>query len=334
MSDNHDDNIPNGAILRDSSVPHVPIPGYVEAPTPYDEVRCKSDPMWYRDYYDDAIPSSKGFITDIIFHSRGYETPTLSVIWTAIFILSSAIKREAWMAWTPKHLFTNQYILIIGPAGVVKKTTAVTDIGYPILKKFRSYIRDPQLAEMKIVHMIQDKITPEAMICSMLPENKDGRSFALKDSNGEFVLGKNGKAVTYEKTSECAIVVSELSMLLSKAAYQAEMIQYLLDLYDARDEWHTETKGSGKSVLRNLHTTLFGATTVDGLRNSIPDSAKGDGFLSRTILVHVPDTRRQYMRPFIPKARPPFFCNRILAMRKAMSWCVWPSSAWWISCVP
>lgn len=282
---------------------HVPLKGYDKPPVPYKEVRDDADPMWYRDFYDDAIPEQRGFITDMIFHSRGYETPTLSVIWTALFILSAVIKREAWYKWTPRYLFTNQYIIIVGPAGVVKKTTAVTDIGYPILSRFRQYIKDPQLAGMKYVHIVKGKITPEALVQSMLPENKPGTAFHLKDKNGEFIM-KNGKTIMYGKTSEAALVISELSVFLSKASYQSEMIQILLDLYDTLDEWPYETKGGGKKMLRNLHTNMFGATTVDGLRNSIPQSAKGDGFLSRTILVHIPDTKRSYRRPFIPKKAP------------------------------
>jgi hypothetical protein len=283
--------------------PHIALKGYKKAPTPCNERQHPDDLKWVRDYYDDAIPSQKGFITDMIFHSRGYETPTLSVIWTALFVLSSAIKREAWFKWTPKYLFSNQYIIIIGPAGVVKKTTAIVDIGFPILKMFRSYIQDPQFAEMKHIHTVKDKITPEAMLQGMLPENKEGTSFYLKNENGEHIE-LNGKAVKYNKTSETAIVISELSVFLSKSSYQSEMIQILLDLYECKDEWDYETKGGGKKRLRNLHTGMFGATTVDGLRNSLPPSAKGDGFLSRTILVHVPDTKRVYRRPFIPRLAP------------------------------
>jgi hypothetical protein len=290
-------------VTTPSPEPHIALKGYKKAPVPCVEKQCPDDLKWVRDYYDDAIPSQKGFITDMIFHSRGYETPTLSVIWTALFVLSSAIKREAWFKWTPKYLFSNQYIIIIGPAGVVKKTTAIVDIGFPILKQFRSYIQDPQFAEMKHIHTVKDKITPEAMIQGMLPENKEGTSFYLKDENGEHIEA-NGKAVKYNKTSETAIVISELSVFLSKSTYQSEMIQILLDLYECKDEWDYETKGGGKKKLRNLHTGMFGATTVDGLRNSLPPSAKGDGFLSRTILVHVPDTKRVYRRPFIPRYAP------------------------------
>lgn len=277
--------------------------GYDKPPIPYIETMAKGE-FWCPDYYDQAIPTQKGFITDFIYYTRGFETPTLSVIWTALFILSSAIKREAWFQWAPDGLYTNQYIIIIGPAGIVKKTTAVSVIGLPILRKFRYWIKDKNIYAMKSITIIKDKTTPEAMLSALVPENKDGQDVYLVDEAGEFILDKRGKAIQYRKTSEAALVVSELSSMLGKASYSEAMIPNLLDLYDAHKEWDWSTLTRGKQTLRNLHTTLLAGTTVDGLRGSIPASAMGDGFLSRTIPVYVPDTKRCFRKPFIPKNGP------------------------------
>lgn len=274
-----------------------PIP-YVEEDTPLETRK------WVADYHDHLIPKRKGFISDFVFHTRGIMTPTLASIWSCLFLLQSAIKREAWLKWHPKPLYPNQYILIIGAAGKVKKTTAVTDIGWPILKKFRAYINDRNLYEMKQLTIVKDKSTPEALISAMLPESKEGGDYYLVNPDGSFMEDECGKSIRYVRTSETTIIVSELSVMLSKRSYADSMIENLLDLYDPHDEWEWRREGAGIKKLRKLCTSLIGGTTVDGFRASIPNAAKGDGFLSRTVLVYVPDSRRRYPMPFLPEGAP------------------------------
>lgn len=219
--------------------------------------------------------------------------------------MSSAIKREAWLQWSPKKLFTNQYIIIIGPAGIVKKTTAVVGVGLPVLRSFQKDLKDPQFAMMKDVKIVKDKVTPEAMLNSIVPENKDGADVPLVDEKtGKVLRNKEGNPVIYRKTSEVALVVSELSSMLSKRSYADGMTQILLDLYDCHDDWEWATLTRGTKILKNCHTTMLAGTTIDGLRDSIPAAATGDGFLSRVIPVFISETKREYPFPFISPAAP------------------------------
>jgi len=279
--------------------------GYTKPPVPYDENAIPPEMReWVPDFHDQLIPKRKGFISDFIYHTRGIMTPTLASIWSALFVLQSAIKREAWLQWYPKPLYPNQYIIIIGGAGKVKKTTAVTDVGLPILRNFRQFIRDRNLYEVKQLTIVKDKSTPEALISAMLPENKEGGEYYFIDKTGEFMKDREGKAIRYVRTSETSLIISELSVMLSKRSYADSMIENLLDLYDPHDEWEWRREGAGVKKLRKLCTSLIGGTTVDGFRASIPNAAKGDGFLSRTVLVYVPESKRRYPMPFLPKGAP------------------------------
>ena len=79
--------------------------GYLVPPVPYDENAVPaSRRAWVPDFHDQLIPKRKGFISDFVFHTRGIMTPTLASIWSALFVLQSAIKREAWLQWYPKPL--------------------------------------------------------------------------------------------------------------------------------------------------------------------------------------------------------------------------------------
>jgi hypothetical protein len=279
------------------------IAGFEKAPKPYIETMAEGE-HWLPDYYDQAIPRQRGFITDFIYHTRGCETPTLACIWTALWVMSSAIKREAWIKWDIGNLYTNQFIVIIGPAGAVRKTTVISVLGLPILRSFKQFIDDKQLSLMKHLTIIKDMTTAESLIDRIVPENKPGEDFYLRNKKGEPIVGSDGKNVQYRRTSECAIVSSELSTLLGRRSYQEGFSQLLLDLYDCHSDWDCSTLTRGTKTLRNMHTTLIAATTVDSLRSSLPDGARGDGFLSRIVPVYVPSTRRSYDEPFIPKNAP------------------------------
>lgn len=78
----------------------------------------------------------------------------------------------------------------------------------------------------------------------------------------------------------------------------------LLDIYDTHDQWIWNTLSRGKKTLRNLHTGLFAAVTVEAFRNSIPKQALADGFMSRCALVYVPATSRIYPYPKLPEKAP------------------------------
>ncbi len=267
-------------------------------PEPFDEEAVPLERRnWVRDYGDQLVPKTKGFITDFVYHTRGYMIPTLACIWSGLFLLSSAIKREAWLKWMPTTLFPNLYMIIVGPAGRAKKTTAITQIGTPILRDFRNWITDANLYKMKYINIAKDMTSPEALIDSMLPERKPGDDFFFMDEEGNNILGPNGKAVVYRKTSETTIVVSELSTFLSSSSYANGTTNLLLDLFDAHETWEWKTLGRGKKVLRRLCTNFVAGTTVDGLRGSIPQAAKGDGFISRTLMVYVPTSLRKYDMP-------------------------------------
>ena len=279
--------------------------GYRIPPEPYNE---RSIPLeereWVYDYGERAVPLRRGFVTDFVYHTRGFETPTLSVVWSALYIMASAIKREAWIKWVPRPLYPNLYMLVIGPAGRVKKTTAVVDIGLPILEGFQRFVRDVNISRMKTIVVLKDKATPEAMLEAMLPENRPGDDHYIVQANGEFVTDRNGKAVVYRKTSETSIVISELSTFLTKRSYGEGTLQLLIDLYDARDTWEWRTMSKGVKYLRKTCTSFVAGTTVDGMRNSIPAAAMGDGFMSRAIPVYVPHTKRRYPMPSIVKGAP------------------------------
>jgi len=266
-------------------------------PTPYDEDK-DPDKFWNKDLSDDAIPSQKGFLTDMIYYMRGMEVPTLYTIWSGLFLLSTCVKREAYVKWYPNNMFGNIYAILAGPAGG-RKSTTIDDIGMPIIKRMQKYIENENIRKMKTINIVKDKMTPESLLNSMLPSEKEGvQSFSFKDPAGNVIINpKTNKPLRYKATSEAGIVLSEMASSIGKRSYTEGFIEVLLDLYNPRDTWDWTTIARGKKQLQRTYLSMLAATTPTGFKNSIPAAALGDGFLSRCILVYQPCNNRRFSIP-------------------------------------
>lgn len=272
-------------------------------PTPYCEGALpKKDRFWengpraYVDPWDKNLPTQPGFITDFCSHLRGYETPTAFALWVSAFFIASAIKREAWIEWADERLFTNFYVILVGPPGVVKKGTTISH-GFKAFTTCYEHIVNPAIRVRKgnvlirngsgpptyNFRIIKNKATPEAIVKSM--NVKGAKSLRIEGAN------------PIKPTSEVCIVVPELATLLGKKDYASTTTELLMDLYDPQDEWHNETIGRGEEHLRYLCTNFLGATTPKGLQQSIPAVATEDGFISRCVMVFQRRSARRFSMP-------------------------------------
>jgi hypothetical protein len=268
-----------------------------EIPIPYSEPApgCKEH-FWDPDPWDKNLPTEPGFISDFVAHCRGYETPTAYCIWSAIYYLSSTIKREAWLKWGYGRMYANFFVILVGPPGIVKKGT-VMELGYDVFKDVRKHIKDPNFREMKRFNVLRNKASAEALV-TVMAENrkKHGEYYDFVNGNGEKKL-VNGKPIRYHRTSEISIIVPELATMLSRADYARPITTLLMDLYDTKDSWEVSTQARGKEILTNLCTNFFGGVTPKGLARSVPEEASEDGFLSRCALVFQKGTSRCFDEP-------------------------------------
>jgi len=256
-------------------------------PIPYDERKVEN--KWWNDVvcggvdpFDSYIPDTRSFVTDLVYYTRGMETPTIFIVWSALYLIASVVKREAWLKWHPNRMFSNLYLMFVGPPSS-KKSTVLDDIGLPLLQQLGRYMKDPNMKALKRMNVVKNKVTPEAMLEDMIPSNK---AQFVKNADGSFAVDDKGEFVKYSPTSEVSIVLSELAVTISKRSYAEGMIQLLLDLYSPHDEWETKTVGKGSRKLKKLCTNFIGALTPSSFRDSIPEAAVGDGFLSRNIICY------------------------------------------------
>lgn len=282
-----------------SKKPSSPLP-YNESAVPKKDRFWECGPHAYEDSWEANLPSASGFISDFHSHLRGYETPTAFCIWTAVFFLSSAIKRDAWIAWADEKLYANFYVIFVGPPGVVKKGTTISH-GYRVFHDCYKHLQIPTIRMLKGLvkerngdgswdynfRIVKNKATPEALVKMMDVGSKSSKKMQL-DKN---------TTVSRKATSEVSIVVPELAVLLGKKEYASTTTELLMDLYDPQDDWHNETIGRGSEHLRYLCTNFLGATTPKGLQQSIPAVATEDGFISRCIMVFQRRSSRRFSMP-------------------------------------
>ena len=230
-------------------------------------------------------------------------------MWTSLFTLSSAIKREAWLRFGGKRLFTNFYCILIGPAGIAHKTEAIND-ALSVLEGFGQFVENPEFKIMKAMNIIADKASPESLLEALHPRNKEPKGVAgfwFKNAQGERIINtETGRPMWYSKTSEASIVASEFATLAGMERYNATQTVNLLALYDCERPFVWRTVKRGKPVVfKNLHTTLLAGATVESFRSSLSENIKSAGFLSRSVLVYCPSTpTRRFSRPRIVEEGP------------------------------
>lgn len=259
------------------------------------------DVFWRSEAGDQIIPQP-GFISDFVYYTRGVESPTEMCVWGALFALAGTIRREAWIDMGPTNpLFPNLYVIFVGPAGIVKKSTGVV-LATKIYEDMYTFIKNPVVRAMKARKgIIKGSVTPEAIVKKLSVTDE---KVPVLDAQGNMILHPTTqKPVEVPQRSEGMIIAGELGSLLNKRSYNETMITLLLKLFD-ENEHANETIGRGEEKLRDVWVSLFGGTTPSGFQHAIPSSALSDGFLSRTTLVYKTDTEREYPSPRSPIGAP------------------------------
>jgi len=165
----------------------------------------------------------------------------------------------------------NSYIILVGPAGKTKKGSAIKLGVNRILKEIDNPPR-----------MFAQKITPERLI-QFLGEGADAEEGFIKEKATAFAVSE------------------ELSIFMGSAHSRSQIIELLTDLFDFHDYWRYEAKMSTdeRDELHNAGAlNLLAASTPDWLRQSIPYSALGGGFMCRTLFVYSDQPRGPFALPY------------------------------------
>jgi len=202
----------------------------------------------------------KGYID----FTRASEAPLPFHFWTGVSTIAGALRGKVWRSekqfrWTP-----NFYIVLVGPAGIVQKSTSI-NLGMELLEE----VDDPGI-----------KFGPPSATWQAL--------IRIMGDAAQFVenIGPNGE--DYSFTVSCVTLpISELGTFLKIAA--EGLSEVLIEMWDGQIKkrtWRHATATTGVADVQNPWLNMIGATTPTWLRNNFPEAQIAGGLTSRIIFVY------------------------------------------------
>src|SRR5262245_31464292 len=206
------------------------------------------------------------------------ESPDVFHFWSGVATIAGALRRRVWIdmrkfQWTP-----NFYIVLVGPPGVVTKSTSI-----------RAGMR--LLEQVPNIHFGPPSLTWQALA--------DSLSTAIEHMK---MIQPDGTE-KFHPMSCITIPISELGTFLK--IDDSALVDVLVDLWDGQiTSWGHKTRTAGQVDIRNPWLNIIGCTTPAWLREHFPEHLIGGGLTSRVVFVYGEVKRKlvPYPDEFIPDA--------------------------------
>lgn len=211
-----------------------------------------------------------GFLENYLDFTSSQEATERVHRWVALSTIAGALERKVWLPRGTYTLFPNLYTFIIGPSGVVRKSTS-TAIGVDLLR------------DIDTVKVMSERLTASSLIQQF---SRSGKTFTY-----------NGREI---KQSASFAYASELNVFLGEVFGSiSELLTTFYDCIpnDSAKPWTYETISSGITRVYGPCLNLLGASTPTWLIRSIPPSEMEGGFASRVIFVVEDSARRAIAWP-------------------------------------
>lgn len=201
----------------------------------------------------------RNWIDAFLAHTEGKGSPRLYRLWAAIFTVGAVCERKVWLTTAKGKLYPNQYILLVGGAGIGK--SLATNIVYDLL----SEIRTPETP----FHIAPTSVTKASLID------------ALSEADRRIIRPMESPSVV--SFNSLTIVPNEFGVFLP--SWEGDFMSSLTDLWDCKH--YSETRRTSKININIPHAQLnmFSATTPAYLTNLLPEGAWEQGFMSRILVV-------------------------------------------------
>lgn len=205
----------------------------------------------------------KDWLTAYMEYTQHLESPDRLHFWTGVFTIAGALRRKVWIDEIFFHWVPNFYLYLVGPPGIVAKSTTVS-VGMSLLKKVKGVKFGPA------------SVTWQSLIERLMESRID-----FKLPGGEFM-----------PMSALTIAAKELGTFLDPN--NREMIDNLVDWWDCRlESWERSTRMHGVETILNPWVSIIAATTPSWVADNFKQSFLGGGFASRGIYVYA-DTKRRH----------------------------------------
>ena len=205
----------------------------------------------------------KNFVDGFMKYTEGRGSPEIYRKWAAIFTLGVALERKVWLTTAKGKLYPNQYIILVGGAGIGKSLCTNT------CSDFLNELRSPETP----IFLAPTSVTKASLID------------ALNSAERRIIRPTETPAII--SFNSLTIIPNEFGVFLP--AYDSEFMSTLTDLWDCGR--YAETRRTSKINIDIPHSQLniLSATTPAQLSNLLPEGAWEQGFMSRVLVVYSGD---------------------------------------------
>lgn len=199
------------------------------------------------------------FIKGFLQYTEGKGSPRLYRLWTALYVVGAALERKVWITTNKGKTYANQYLLLVGPAGVGK--SLCTRVAYDLFQSIRS----PESP----FHVAPTSVTKASLV--------DGLAKA------ERRVVRPLEVPSINQFNSLSIIVNEFGVFLP--SWEGEFMAALTDLWD--NGRYAETRRTNKIDIEiaNAQLNLLSATTPAQLMQLLPEGAWDQGFMSRILII-------------------------------------------------
>lgn len=187
-------------------------------------------------------------------------SPPLYTKWTGIFTISAVLERKVWITTNKGTLFPNQYIILVGPAGIGK--SVCTSTAFNLIND----VRDPQ----RVLYIAPTSVTKASLIDAL--------------HTSERTVTRLGHNPPFIKFNSLIIIPNELGVFLP--AWEGDFMNTMTDLWDNNRYAETRRSRAINIEIPAPQLNMLSATTPHYLNALLPEGAWESGFMSRTLLAY------------------------------------------------
>jgi len=192
------------------------------------------------------------------------------------FTISAALERRVWVSSGAARIFANQYVLLVGPAGVGKGlVTGVVD--YVLRENTK-----PNTEESII------RLGPVSGSYQHIVKTMAEKSELIQYS-------ENGKMIAYPYAS-CCCVLDEFTSFFNEHAGDA--VTFFCQAWTGNIPYESGTISRGRTFVKNPSLSLIGGTTPSNFQKLQKHDIVGTGLDRRLLIVFAPENEwRQFEIP-------------------------------------
>lgn len=209
------------------------------------------------------LPLVQGYVKDYVGLTGDQESPASFHAFALLTCVGAALGRRVWMDMTWFKVWPNLSVVLTGPAGGPRKTTA-WDMALATVKEGFGGWKTKQISDA----------SPQALVEELANAGRSAVGFIYAPEFRHFFPSQN---------------------------YMEGAVPLITRLLDNPDHYPVARITRKAATLRNVTLSMAGGSTLDWMAK-LPQDAQGGGFLTRVIIVHEESAKKPSHMPERAKA--------------------------------